>query len=98
MLAPLAARFERLLSGAEAIVIAVALARVLKWSVHRLEQRRPGGERELLRLRRRETAIEGLLVGPLKGQVRSDALLADPIVYALDEGTLSRYERRVLVS
>jgi hypothetical protein len=33
-----------------------------------------------------------------KGQLRSDALLADPIVYALDEGTLSRYERRVLIS
>jgi hypothetical protein len=30
---------------------------MLKWSVHQLEQRRPGEERELLRLRRRETAI-----------------------------------------
>ena len=57
MLAFLAGRYERLLWGAAAIVIAVALARVLKWSVHRLEQRRPGEERELLRLRRRETAI-----------------------------------------
>jgi small-conductance mechanosensitive channel len=57
MLAFLAGRFERLLWGAAAIVIAVALARLLKWAVHRLEQRRPGEERELLRLRRRETAI-----------------------------------------
>jgi hypothetical protein len=57
MLAFLAGRYERLLWGAAAIVIAVALARVLKWSVHRLEQRRPAEERELLRLRRRETAI-----------------------------------------
>jgi small-conductance mechanosensitive channel len=57
MLAFLAGRLERLLWGAAAIVIAVALARVLKWAVHRLEQRRPGEERELLRLRRRETAI-----------------------------------------
>jgi moderate conductance mechanosensitive channel len=57
MLAFLAGRFERLLWGAAAIVIAVALARVLKRAVHRLEQRRPGEERELLRLRRRETAI-----------------------------------------
>ena len=57
MLAFLAGRFERLLWGAAAIVIAVALARLLKWAVHRLEQRRPGEERELLQLRRRETAI-----------------------------------------
>jgi Mechanosensitive ion channel len=57
MLAFLAGRFDRLLWGAAAIVIAVALARVLKWAVNRLEQRRPGEERELLRLRRRETAI-----------------------------------------
>ena len=38
MLASLAGRYERLLWGAAAIVIAVALARVLKWAVHRLEQ------------------------------------------------------------
>jgi hypothetical protein len=56
-LAFLAGRFDRLLWGAAAMVIALALARVLKWAVHRLEQRRPGEERELLRLRRRETAI-----------------------------------------
>jgi len=45
-----------------------------------------------------EWLAEGLLVGALKGQLHGDALLADPIVYTLDEGTLSRYERRVLVS
>ena len=45
-----------------------------------------------------EWLAEGLLVGALKAQLRSDALLADPIVSTLDEGTLSRYERRVLVS
>lgn len=45
-----------------------------------------------------EWLAEVLLVGALKAQLRSDALLADPIVYTLDEGTLSRYERRVLVS
>lgn len=44
-----------------------------------------------------EWLAEGLLVGALKAQLRSDSLLADPIVYTLDEGTLSRYERRVLV-
>jgi hypothetical protein len=44
-----------------------------------------------------EWLAEGLLVGALKAQLRNDALLADPIVYTLDEGTLSRYERRVLV-
>jgi len=44
-----------------------------------------------------EWLAEGLLVGALKAQLRNDSLLADPIVYTLDEGTLSRYERRVLV-
>jgi len=44
-----------------------------------------------------EWLAEGLLVGALKAQLASDSLLADPIVYTLDEGTLSRYERRVLV-
>jgi len=45
-----------------------------------------------------EWLAENLLVGALKGQLRSDALLADPIVYTLDEGALARYERRVLVN
>ena len=44
-----------------------------------------------------EWLVEGLLVGALKSQLSPDSLLADPIVYTLDEGTLSRYERRVLV-
>jgi hypothetical protein len=46
----------------------------------------------------RTRLAEGLLVGALKSRLRSDALLADPIVHTLDEGTLSRCERRVLVS
>jgi small-conductance mechanosensitive channel len=56
-LAFLAGRFDRLLWGVVAIVLAVVLARVLKTIVFRLEQRQPGEERELLRLRRRETAV-----------------------------------------
>jgi len=44
-----------------------------------------------------EWLAEGLLVASLKAQLAGEALLADPIVYTLDEGTLSRYERRVLV-
>jgi hypothetical protein len=44
-----------------------------------------------------EWLAEGLLVNALKGQLKNDSLLADPIVYTLDEGALSRYQRRVLV-
>jgi len=44
-----------------------------------------------------EWLAEGLLAGRLKAQLGSESLLADPIIYTLDEGTLSRYERRVLV-
>ena len=44
-----------------------------------------------------EWLAESLLVGRLKGQLDNDALLSEPIVYTLDEGTLARYERRVLV-
>lgn len=44
-----------------------------------------------------EWLAEDLLVGALKAQLRSEVLLADPIVYTLDEGTLSRYERRLLI-
>jgi moderate conductance mechanosensitive channel len=43
-----------------------------------------------------EWLAEDLLVGALKAQL-GDVLRADPIVYTLDEGTLSRYERRVLI-
>jgi hypothetical protein len=32
-----------------------------------------------------------------EAQLHSESLLAEPIVYTLDEGTLSRYERRVLI-
>jgi hypothetical protein len=44
-----------------------------------------------------EWLAEDLLVGALKAQLRSEILLGEPIVYTLDEGTLSRYERRVLI-
>ena len=44
-----------------------------------------------------EWLAEELLVARLKAHLSEDVLLADPIVYTLDEGTLSRYERRVLV-
>jgi hypothetical protein len=44
-----------------------------------------------------EWLAEDLLVGALKAQLRSEVPLADPIVYTLDEGTLSRYERRLLI-
>jgi hypothetical protein len=49
--------YDRLFWGASAIARPIALARVLKWIGFHLEQRRPGGERELLQLRRRETAL-----------------------------------------
>lgn len=49
--------YGRLVWGAAAIAVAVALGRVLKWYVHKLEQRHPEEERELARLRSRETAI-----------------------------------------
>jgi hypothetical protein len=42
-----------------------------------------------------EWLAEDLLVGALKAQLHSESLLAEPIVYTLDEGTLSRYELRV---
>jgi hypothetical protein len=44
-----------------------------------------------------EWLAEDLLVGALKAQLHSESLLAEPIVYTLDEGTVSRYERRVLI-
>ncbi len=44
-----------------------------------------------------EWLAENLVVGALKAQLDEDALLAEPIVYTLDEGALSRYERRVLL-
>jgi hypothetical protein len=44
-----------------------------------------------------EWLAEGLLVRRLTSQLASESLLAEPIVYTLDEATLSRYARRVLV-
>jgi small conductance mechanosensitive channel len=44
-----------------------------------------------------EWLVEDLLVRRLTSQLSPDILLADPIVYTLDEATLRRYQRRVLV-
>jgi hypothetical protein len=44
-----------------------------------------------------EWLAESLLPGRLKASLSADALLTDPIVYTIDEGTFSRYQRRVLV-
>jgi hypothetical protein len=44
-----------------------------------------------------EWLAEQLLVKRLTSQLPAEALLADPIVYTLDEDTVSRYARRVLV-
>jgi len=49
--------YDRLLWGAVAIALSVVFGRVLRWVGYNLEQRRPDEERELLRLRRRETVI-----------------------------------------
>ena len=44
-----------------------------------------------------EWLAESLLPGRLRATLSADALLTDPIVYTIDEGTFSRYQRRVLV-
>jgi moderate conductance mechanosensitive channel len=44
-----------------------------------------------------EWLVEDLLVRRLRSQLAEDGLLAEPIVYTLDETTLKRYARRVLV-
>jgi small-conductance mechanosensitive channel len=44
-----------------------------------------------------EWLAEDLLVRRLTSQLAGETLLADPIVYTLDEATLSRYARRVVV-
>jgi small conductance mechanosensitive channel len=49
--------YDRLLWGALALVFATAVARMLKLLASRIEERRPGEERELVRLRRRETVV-----------------------------------------
>jgi small-conductance mechanosensitive channel len=48
---------ERIWWGVVAIVLAIVLGRVLKFIGARLDQRRPSEERELMRLRNRETII-----------------------------------------
>jgi small conductance mechanosensitive channel len=53
----LANDYLRLAWGAAAIVLATAIGRVLKWVGSRLDARPPGEERELARLRRRETIL-----------------------------------------
>ena len=49
--------YGRLFWGIAAVVLAIVLGRVLKWFSRRLEERHPDEERELARLRRRETAL-----------------------------------------
>ena len=49
--------YLRLLWGAAAIVLAAMLGRILKWLGSRLDERPLGEERELARLRRRETIV-----------------------------------------
>jgi hypothetical protein len=44
-----------------------------------------------------EWLVEDLLVRRLTSQLPPETLLAEPIVYTLDEATLTRYERRLLV-
>jgi hypothetical protein len=44
-----------------------------------------------------EWLAETYLVRLLQSELPEESLLAEPIVYTLDERTLTRYERRVLV-
>ena len=44
-----------------------------------------------------EWLAEDFLQTALKGRLPEEVLLAEPIIYTLDEGAMSRYERRVLV-
>jgi hypothetical protein len=44
-----------------------------------------------------EWLAEELLVRRLTSQLAPETLLAEPIVYTIDEATLARYARRVLV-
>lgn len=54
---PIPSPYDRLFWGAAAILVAVVLARALKWIAHRYDQLNPAEERDLIRLRRRETAL-----------------------------------------
>jgi small-conductance mechanosensitive channel len=49
--------YGRLVWGAAAVILAVVLGRVLKWLGRRLQERHPEEERELAKIRRRETAL-----------------------------------------
>jgi small conductance mechanosensitive channel len=49
--------YDRLVWGAVAILLAALVGRLLKWIAGRLATRHPSEERELVRLRRRETVI-----------------------------------------
>ena len=44
-----------------------------------------------------EWLAEDFLQTALKGRLPEEVLLAEPVIYTLDEGAMSRYERRVLV-
>jgi hypothetical protein len=44
-----------------------------------------------------EWLAEGFLVAMIRAQLSEESLLAGPIVYTLDEPSVARYERRVLV-
>src|SRR3954469_23964032 len=57
MLALVPGRYDRLLWGLAAILVAIVVSRVLKLVVLRLPERRPDEERELIRLRLRETML-----------------------------------------
>jgi hypothetical protein len=69
---------------------------------HVVEERDLGEDLWLVRARAdvpptMEWLAETWLPARLSSQLGQDGLVADPIVYTLDETTLSRYERRVLV-
>jgi hypothetical protein len=44
-----------------------------------------------------EWLAESLLPARLKASLSSESLLTEPIVYTIDEGAFTRYQRRVLV-
>jgi hypothetical protein len=69
---------------------------------HVIDVRELGEEAWLVRARAdvaptMEWLAEDFLRHAIKSRLPSDVLLAEPIIYTLDEGTLTRYERRVLV-
>ena len=45
-----------------------------------------------------EWLAEGLLDALIRAQLSEEALVAGPIVYTLDEGSVEPYQRRVFVS